>query len=125
MTFEKLRAIQRTLLALLIPALLVSEFATAPLRAQVESIPSLRIVVLSGDAAMNSIRRPAPQELVVRVENESQRPLPGVSVTFQAPAQGPSARFRDDSAIAMVTTDLKGEARATLARPNEVQGEFQ
>ncbi len=86
---------------------------------------NLRIVVLEGEGAFNSIHDSTPQTISVRVEDGAQRPVSGASVTFQLPANGPSGSFRDESRIAMRTSDLKGEAIISGIEPNDVQGEFQ
>src|SRR4051812_21214518 len=93
---------------------------------QTEAVPApkLNIVVVTGEGAMNSIRRPTPQDLAVRVEDEQGRPVAGASVTFHLPDTGPSATFGSDRTVEMVTTDEQGLARITGLRPNNVQGEF-
>jgi hypothetical protein len=86
--------------------------------------PAVNIVVVTGEGAMNSIRRPTPQDLAVRVEDEQGRPVAGASVTFHLPDTGPSATFGSDRTVEIVTTDEQGVARITGLRPNNVQGEF-
>ncbi|HEX2522847.1 MAG TPA: hypothetical protein VHP35_12060, partial [Terriglobia bacterium] len=65
--------------------LLVIQFDSPLLRAQQESGPKMRIVILEGEWAINSIRQRTAREPIVRVEDENGRPIAGAMVLFTLP----------------------------------------
>lgn len=124
MVFSNVRFRQRRLVFVFLCASFCSY--TTPATAQVQRLSPavIRIVVLEGDGSLNSVRARAAQDLVVRVEDEMNRPIPGASVKFELPAEGPGARFPGGRMVATVSTDTQGRARALGMQPNHVQGEF-
>jgi hypothetical protein len=53
----------------------------------------LQIRVIEGEGAVHTISTRASQPLVVRITDESGRPVPGASVSFRLPEEGPSGLF--------------------------------
>ena len=105
--------------------LLVIQFDSPLLGAQEESGPKMRIVILEGEWAINSIRQRTAREPIVRVEDENGRPLAGAMVLFTLPESGAGASFADGSKTLIAHTDANGRARARGLKPNEVAGDFQ
>ncbi len=94
-------------------------------RAQTESEPGLRIVVLEGEGAINNIRDHTARAPVVRVVDEAERPVSGASVTFVLPDLGSSGAFPEGRTHLTTTTDSDGRAIGRGLRPNNVAGRFQ
>ena len=86
---------------------------------------SLHVVVLEGDGAINNIRGSRAKEPVIRVEDASNKGVPGATVTFLLPAQGAGATFNDGGSSLTLITDDRGEAVARGLRPNRTAGVFQ
>ena len=86
---------------------------------------SLHVVVLEGDGAINNIRGLRAKEPVIRVEDASNKGVPGATVTFLLPAQGAGATFNDGGSSLTLITDDRGEAMARGLRPNRMAGVFQ
>jgi hypothetical protein len=63
--------------------------------------------------------------LIVRVEDGTNRPVPGATVVFNAPELGPSGEFGNDSRTMIVTTDQDGLASAGVFHPNSIVGSYQ
>jgi hypothetical protein len=105
--------------------LLVVQLHSLVLGAQEESDLIMRIVILEGEWAKNSIRPRTAREPVVRVENEKGEPVAGAMVLFTLPDSGAGATFQDGSKTLIAYTDAKGRARARGLKPNEVAGDFQ
>jgi hypothetical protein len=53
----------------------------------------LQIRVIEGEGAVHTVGAKASQPLVVRITDESGRPVPGASVSFRLPDEGPSGTF--------------------------------
>src|SRR5258708_6437249 len=83
---------------------------------------SLHLVVLEGDGSINNIRSPRAKEPVVRVEDASNRGVPGVVVTFLLPASGAGAFFGDGGSSLTLTTDDRGEVVARGLHANRIAG---
>src|SRR5579872_1819522 len=98
-----------TINLLVIVALIVST-TPAPLRAEQDSAPPFRIVVLEGDGAINNIHQVVNRAVSVEVDDANHNPLSGVSVTFFLPNEGPSGLFPNGNRILTVFTDEKGVA---------------
>jgi hypothetical protein len=81
----------------------------------------LRIVVLYGEGAINSIRSSNPPP-IVEVQDENFHPIPGVGVTFFLPADGPSGVFADNTRVSTVFTDQHGRAACSSIRLNNLIG---
>ena len=87
--------------------------------------PSLQIVVVEGQGAINNARTHTGREPVVEVRDGSDAPVVGAVVTFQAPATGPSAVFGSGNATLLTQTDASGKAIGRALHPNSVKGPFQ
>jgi hypothetical protein len=72
--------------------------------------PALRIVVLTGDHAVNVIKKGTVVMPVVQVLDQSGKPVVGAEVTFFAPGDGASVQFTDGSRSSTITTDAEGKA---------------
>ena len=94
-----------------------------PASAQNTETP-LSIVVVDGQGAINNIRQHAGHDMVVRVDY-NQQPVPGASVAFTLPSQGPSGSFVNGEKTLVVTTDAQGQAIARGLKPNNVAGKFE
>jgi hypothetical protein len=105
--------------------LLVIQFDSPSLGAQEESGPKMRIVIIEGEWAINSIRQRTAREPIVRVEDENGRPVAGAMVLFTLPENGAGASFADGSKTLIAYTDANGKAKARGLKPNEVAGDFQ
>jgi hypothetical protein len=86
---------------------------------------SIRVEVVEGDGAINSIRLHRAHDAVIKVTDARGEPLPGATVTFMLPVSGPSAAFPDGGQSATVQTDDHGAAAARGLRPNAIAGQFQ
>ncbi len=95
-----------------------------PAAAQVRQ-ERLRIRVLDGQGAINSIRDRHGRDIAVRVEDDDHRPLAGAVVTFQAPDMGPSGVFAAGERSVVVHTDSDGAAIARALRSNNIAGAYQ
>ena len=115
-------AVRSRALVALPTALAVS--LAAPALGQETSRPSLRIVVLEGEGAINNISEQRAKEPVVRVMDAEFRPIAGASVTFLTTELGASASFPSGNTLT-TTSDVKGEAVGRGLRPNNVAGPFQ
>jgi 5-hydroxyisourate hydrolase-like protein (transthyretin family) len=94
-------------------------------RAQPGPSPSkLNINVIEGAGAVNNIRTRAPHELTVEVDDENDRPIAGVVVTFFAPNEGAGGSFAGDTQLLTVLTDKDGRAVASSYRPNGTVGDY-
>jgi hypothetical protein len=82
-----------------------------------------RIVVLEGNRVIHNTDTRAPTSFVVQVQ-DANGPVPGVRVTFAAPAAGPGGRFSNGRMALTVTTDQSGIAEASGFRPNGIAGSF-
>jgi len=98
--------------------------ALQPGWAQANQSGNMRIVVVQGANARNTLQQISPQPLVVRVEDGSSQPMGGVSVTFTAPVAGPGGIFENDTQTIRVTTGADGVATAGPYRPNAVPGAY-
>jgi hypothetical protein len=86
---------------------------------------SIRVEVVEGDGAINSIRLHRAHDAVIKVTDVRGEPLLGATVTFMLPVSGPSAAFPDGGQSATVQTDESGRASARGLRPNAIAGQFQ
>ena len=115
----------RSLLALLL-ALLVGAPPVSPLAAQQGPPPTrLNIIVVEGEGAVNDVSRRVVRDPVVRIENENQRPVAGVTVLFMLPSSGPSGTFGRSARSLLVRTNNAGLAVARGLRTNELVGKFE
>ena len=87
--------------------------------------PSLRIIVVEGDGAINNVRTHTTHDPVVEVRDEKNGVVPGASVTFQTPSTGPSADFGDGARSFVTQTDAEGRATVHGLRPNSITGPYE
>jgi len=103
---------------------LVSLLFTNLLRGQE---PALHITVIAGEGGshnINVVNQKGRVEPTVQVEDAQGKPIPGASVVFALPNQGPGGTFENSSPTAIVTTDAKGRAIARGIRYNRLTGPF-
>lgn len=84
----------------------------------------LRIQVIEGQGAENTIETGDAVEPVVEVSDAQGRPAVGVEVTFRSPAVGPSVTFFGATRETTVVTDDAGRATATNTIANTEPGIF-
>ncbi len=79
-------------------------------------VPSLRIVVIEGEGAVNIIQQKTATAPVVEVRDRNNLPVPGVIVAFTV-GGGKSATFAGGAQTLTVTTNLAGRAAASALTP--------
>ena len=89
-----------------------------------ETSGDLRVMVVSGDGAVNNVRRKVTNPIEVEIRDERNRPVEGARVRFTLPTLGPGGRFADGSRSTEVMTDARGRAGFTSFTPNEQEGRF-
>lgn len=85
----------------------------------------MRIRVVEGDHAINSIRMRRGHDPVVQVLDASGEPLPNATVSFLLPATGASGTFGNSGMSLTVQTDSHGMAAGRGLAPNRIEGPFQ
>ncbi len=85
---------------------------------------ALKIEVLEGEGAINSIAERRARDPVVKVTDDKDRAVSGVTVAFMTPNLGASAVFPSGYTITALT-DENGIATGRGLRPNNIAGEFQ
>lgn len=86
--------------------------------------PTLKVTVLEGEGAKNSIRARTAAAPVVEVKDAADKAVVGAEVIFQLPAVGPSGIFNGWLKSQTVRTDEQGKASATGYTPNSEPGRF-
>jgi hypothetical protein len=86
--------------------------------------PSLKIFVIEGEGAFNSIRGKTAHSPIVEVRDRQDRVVPGATVRFVLPAAGASGTFPGGALSAESTTDENGKASAPVLVPNSTEGRF-
>jgi hypothetical protein len=89
----------------------------------VTAADALSIHVIEGQGAINNVRARTARAPVVELRDEQGDPVPGVSVTFQTPATGPSATFGTEHLL-VTQTGSDGRATGFGLTPNDVDGPF-
>jgi hypothetical protein len=84
--------------------------ATTP--APAPTMETLKILVLQGQNAVNSIREGMVTEPVVEVHDENDQVLEGADVVFELPATGPGGTFPGGGFSHTVKSNLRGQAGA-------------
>jgi hypothetical protein len=84
----------------------------------------MNIVVVEGEAAIHNIREMKAADVAVVVRDGNRRPVPGASVTFTLPADGPGAVFANGTRIQTVQTGDNGQAAVRGIRPNSIPGTY-
>jgi hypothetical protein len=91
-----------------------------------QNLPTrINIVVVAGEGATTPVRRRVTQDPAVRVEDDDQQPVPGVTVVFALPVSGTSGEFVNGSKTLAVVTDKAGLATAHGLKTNEIPGTLQ
>ena len=93
--------------------------------AQAPPGPSLNIVVVDGEGAINNIVFGSAREPVVQVRDESDKPVAGARVTFTVPESGAGGTFLGGGKNLSVVTNEQGRAAGAGFRHNFVEGRFQ
>ena len=82
----------------------------------------IKIVVIDGEGAVNNVGQRSTRDAVVRVEDDTQKPVAGAAVVFTLPTDGPSGEFANGEKTLIVTTDARGIASASNLKLNLVPG---
>ena len=109
---------------LIVCCLLVFGIATPPGIAAAQESPKLQIVVLAGEGATNNIKLRLSRELIVKVEDENNKPVAGATVLFMLPDSGAGGAFKDAGKMLSVKTNEEGIAVARQFVPNDIVGDF-
>jgi len=86
---------------------------------------SLKVDVLEGEGAINNIRQHRAKDPVIRVVDQNNQPVSGVSVSFLLPDVGPGGEFPGEVRELAIQTDDKGQAVGHGLVPNQMVGKFQ
>ena len=89
-----------------------------------QSAGGLVIQVLEANAGQNVIANELPP-IKVRVMDRTGRVIPGASVLFAVPEEGPTGQFLPNATQITVTTDTQGMATAPRFRTNSIQGDYE
>jgi hypothetical protein len=111
-------------ISLTLTCLLLLQGLPVSLQAQAVSGPKLKIMILDGEGAINSIKLGTAREPIVQVQDENDRPVAGAMVVFTLPDHGASGVFADGTKSMIVHTDTKGQAVARGLKPNQTAGQF-
>ncbi len=84
----------------------------------------LNIRVVDGQGAINNVRTRTARAPVVEVTDAEDKPISGVSVSFQTPATGPGALFGGEHLL-VTQTDSSGRATGRGLIPNAIAGPFE
>lgn len=96
-----------------LPAQVYGQQAPPPATpAPAATMETLKILVLQGQNAVNSIREGMVTEPVVEVHDENDQPLEGADVVFELPATGPGGTFPGGGFTHSVRSNLRGQAGA-------------
>ena len=94
--------------------------------ANAQTRPSLKVVVVQGQGAINNVTVGAVQSsLGVQVRDENDKPVDAASVTFLLPERGPGGAFLGTYNKLSLSTNEEGIATANTFRPNLTEGRFQ
>ena len=111
---------------LLIASLVLYAF---PAEAQMHGPPpkGLRIMILSGEGALNNIEARTAREPIVEVQDENHKPVAGAVVLFtiHGNKNGASGSFQNNSTTFSTVTNANGIAVGTGFQPNNAAGAFQ
>ena len=86
----------------------------APSIPATEPSPTLNLVIIEGEGAINNIKLRTSRETIVEVQDENHKPVADAAVSFLLPDNGPGGTFATGSKSATVVTDSSG--RATMPR---------
>ncbi len=110
--------------SVLLAGALAAQEPTSPANKQPGRQPTLKIVPLDGDGAVNDLLHHTASRVVVEVRDRNERPIPGADVTFELPETGPGGSFPADTKVQKVVTNSHGQATTTGLTPNETTGRF-
>jgi hypothetical protein len=96
----------------------------APMFSLAQEVPTLNIVVVEGEGAINNVRQRTARETIVQVEDQNHKPVAGAIVTFTLPSQGAGGTFANGAQTLTVTTNAQGRAIATGLRLNRISGNW-
>ncbi len=82
----------------------------------------LNLRVVEGEGTVYAPGSRATRGITVEVTDETGRPLPGVTVSFQLPDEGPSGEFLNGGRSDVVTTQAEGRATIWGMRWNKSPG---
>jgi hypothetical protein len=85
---------------------------------------SLKVLVVKGEGAFNSVKLKEAQPLIVEVRNDSGRPIPGAHVSFTLPFSGPSGTFSGGARTYETNAGPDGRATTEGYKPNSDEGRF-
>lgn len=84
----------------------------------------LKIFVLQGSGAHNSVRDRTTTQTVVEVRDEFNQPVRGAEVAFELPTAGPGGFFTGQKLAWTGKTDAQGQVAANAFVPNDKPGRF-
>ena len=113
-------------LAVILSTLLATPWLHAQQQQSLVSAQSggLKIVVIQGEGARNSIRSRTATAPVVEVRDEADKPVNGAEVVFQLPASGPGGVFNGWMRTQTVRSNSQGQAASSGLTPNQEAGRF-
>jgi hypothetical protein len=85
----------------------------------------LQIRVIEGEGAVHTVGTRASQALVLRITDESGRPVSGASVSFRLPDEGPSGTFTTGLRTEVAVAGLDGKVAVRGIEWNRVSGPLQ
>jgi hypothetical protein len=86
---------------------------------------AISVVIVEGEGASNNVRSRVNRQIVVRLEDDSHRPVAGAAVNFFLPNQGPGGTFMNGTSSLTTTTDGRGRAYAGGIQFNQQAGPMQ
>jgi hypothetical protein len=84
----------------------------------------LKLYVLVGEQAVNSISNQSATAPIVEVRDERNLPIAGAEVVFQLPSSGPGGYFPNQQLTWTGTTDANGQVVTAGLTPNREAGPF-
>jgi hypothetical protein len=104
----------RPILACILIALLAQTVGAQGPAAPLTALPavSLRVLILEGANAVNSIPNRSATFPVVEVRDENDLPVEGADVVFELPATGPGGTFPNQKHTFSGRTNVQGQVRA-------------
>ena len=104
---------------LLIP-LLLSNLVAPP--AQAQTAAAIQIVVVAGEGAINNVKERNTHDVIVEVQDQNRKPVPGAAVSFFLPNEGPGGTFPNGTNSLTTTTNQQGRATARGIQFNSQAG---
>ena len=109
--------------ALVLPARTFAQQTPLPRPTDSAPVDSLKIFLLQGHRAVNSIPTRPTSVPVIEVRDEFDQPVEGAEVTFELPESGPGGLFPGQQRTRTARTNLQGQAAAPFV-VNQTPGEF-